>query len=248
MDLKISRVGNLQKQQNRMNSNDSLCDIEAMIATAKAFQQKEKNKALIAEYRDLAKEQGKVWCELNEEEIKQMIIENEVNKKVAMIAKEEAFICSNALKAAQMASQPPSQMAAQPPTQMAAQPPSQMAAQPPSWFELGYSESNHVFDHINYLTKGFTLLDQDYTNWLYERFISRKFTTFGYMPAPHNADVIKQVIGKDGFYFKLTTTNTDVDFIWHDREMNNFLFWGERENVIQAMKIIRSRIIKYSTK
>ncbi len=213
-----------------MNSNDSLCDIEVMIATAKAFQQKEKNKALIAEYRALAKEQGKVWGELNEEEITKMIIDHEFNKKAALMAQEEALPCSAALKAAKE----------QAPTQ--AQVP--VSIQPPTWFDLSYGDATEVISHISSLTDRFNSLEQDYAYELTQRIIHRPFTTFGYLPAPPNADICKQVIGKDGYFFKLTTTNTNVDFIWHDRGGNNFLFWGEKANVIQAMKIIRSRIIK----
>ena len=119
-------------------------------------------------------------------------------------------------------------------------------APPPQWFELSYGESKPVLDHIAYLTQQFSVLDANFTYWLIDRIGRRRFTTFGYLPAPPNADVAKQVIGADGYYFKLTTNNTGVDFIWHDRVKNNFLFLGEKQCVIQAMKIIRSRIISKS--
>jgi hypothetical protein len=68
-------------------------------------------------------------------------------------------------------------------------------------------------------------------------------TTFGFMAAPPNEHITKKIIGKNGYYFKLTTTNCNVDFIWHDRETNNFLFWGEKQSVIRAMHKIRNRVL-----
>ena len=206
-------------------------EIEVMLAEEKAFQQKQKNKALIAEYRAVAAAQGKVWRELNEEEITKMIIDHESKKALALAAQEAALPCSVALKHFKEQGVPVPVLA---------------PVQPPTWFDLSSGSSTQVLNHIHYLTNGLTLFAEDFVDLLYERIILRPLTTFGYMPAPPNADICKQVIGKDGYYFKLTTNNTDVDFIWHDREKNNFLFWGERTNVIQAMKIIRSRIIKTS--
>ena len=44
--------------------------------------------------------------------------------------------------------------------------------------------------------------------------------------APENVDILKRVIGKDGYYFKLTTLRCDLDFIWHNREDGVIEFWG----------------------
>lgn len=112
------------------------------------------------------------------------------------------------------------------------------------WFDLTYGTPQQVLGHIGYLTNNFTMLHGEFTQWLMERVLYRQFTTFGYLDAPIDVDVAKQVIGHEGFYFKLTTSNTNVDFIWHDRAQNKFLFWGPKYNVIQAMKIIQSRINK----
>ena len=55
------------------------------------------------------------------------------------------------------------------------------------------------------------------------------------------------IIGVKGHFFKLTTTMTGIDLIWHNREMNKFCFWGPSYNsVIEAMNRIRSRIVKYT--
>jgi hypothetical protein len=117
----------------------------------------------------------------------------------------------------------------------------------PHWFNLTYGIPQQVLGHISYLTNNFSLLNEQFRSWLIGRVSYRQFTTFGYLDAPTDVDVVKQVIGHEGFYFKLTTSNTDIDFIWHDRTQNRFLFWGPKYNVIQAMKIIQSRINKYSS-
>lgn len=62
-----------------------------------------------------------------------------------------------------------------------------------------------------------------------------------------STDSIKQVIGKDGCYFKLTTENYDLDFIWHDRNNQKILVWGPiSNNIINALQQINFRIYKYS--
>jgi len=73
--------------------------------------------------------------------------------------------------------------------------------------------------------------------------------SFGYIPAPPHSDITRRVIGKDGYYFKMTTTLSEVEFIWHNRVTNTFLFWGTTNfKVVKAMNTIRWRIHKlYST-
>ena len=69
--------------------------------------------------------------------------------------------------------------------------------------------------------------------------------TFGYIPAPPDSNITRRVIGKNGYYFKMTTTLTEVNFIWHNRVRNVFLFWGSSSfKVINAMNRIRWRIHK----
>jgi hypothetical protein len=69
--------------------------------------------------------------------------------------------------------------------------------------------------------------------------------TYGYIPAPPHSEVTRRVIGKDGYFFKMTTTVSGIDFIWHDRVTNMFLFWGSSVfNVVKAMNSIRWRIQK----
>lgn len=69
--------------------------------------------------------------------------------------------------------------------------------------------------------------------------------TFGYIPAPPHETITKRVIGINGYFFKMTTTLCQVNFIWHDRLANMFLFWGTSQyKVVRAMNSIRWRIQK----
>ena len=82
---------------------------------------------------------------------------------------------------------------------------------------------------------------------LLQRNRENKPTIFGYLVAPTSATVTKQVIGGNGYYFKHTTTTTGVDFIWHDRDNNVFLFWAQNKpSIVKAMNAIRWRINKYT--
>jgi len=64
----------------------------------------------------------------------------------------------------------------------------------------------------------------------------------GTIDASDNVVITKKVIGRGGYYFRLTTEKTDVYFIWHDRSLNKFIFWGEEYNVKQAMGVLNYRI------
>ena len=66
----------------------------------------------------------------------------------------------------------------------------------------------------------------------------------GFLYAPTDPDICKQVIGKGGYYFHLTTKQQDIAMIWHERDLARpvFRFWGEKFKLIKAMNIIRHRI------
>lgn len=184
--------------------------------------------ALIEEYCTFAQSKGKVWANMTKDEICEIVTEyHEAQKAQA--------------KQTQVQAQPAQAQ--------------QTQAQPcevvkKSWFNLLGGNAKQVLDHIAQLTNGFSVLEPTIAQILINRVNYRPYTTFGYLPAPFNkditeVDVVKQIIGKDGYYLKLTTANTGVDFIWHDRVENHFLFWGEKACVVKAMKIIQSRIEKH---
>jgi len=115
---------------------------------------------------------------------------------------------------------------------------------PPLHYRLAKLTQHEALSQIASITQGFCDLPPDLADWIHWDITSRQFTSFGYIPAPPNVDMVKQIIGIDGYYLKLTTTNCGVDFIWHDRTTNEFHFWGEYQRCIKAMNQIRYRICK----
>lgn len=115
---------------------------------------------------------------------------------------------------------------------------------PPMHYRLEKLSHEEALFQIASLTNGFADLPPQIAHWINWDICSRRFTSFGYIPAPPNVDMVKQIIGIDGYYFKLTTTKCGVDFIWHDRATNEFHFWGEFSRCIKAMNEIRYRICK----
>ena len=84
-------------------------------------------------------------------------------------------------------------------------------------------------------------------NNLLDRHNRREATVFSYIQGPDIPEITQQVIGSDGHYFKLTTTKSGIDFIWHDRAKNLFLFWGPNNyRVTRALNAIWHRIFKYT--
>ena len=126
---------------------------------------------------------------------------------------------------------------------------------PPMKYDLVQGTSNNVMGHLNSLniittTAAGPVQDsiKRFKETLRLRHEKKHFTTFGYIPAPPDSDVTRQVIGKDGHFFKMTTTLCEVDFIWHDRVNQMFLFWGSSTfKVVKALNSIRWRIHKIYT-
>jgi hypothetical protein len=72
-----------------------------------------------------------------------------------------------------------------------------------------------------------------------------KKTVFSCIRGPANTDVTRRVIGKDGYFFKMTTTLCGIDFLWFDKETNYILCWGPNKfSVVKALNSIRWRICK----
>lgn len=95
------------------------------------------------------------------------------------------------------------------------------------------------------LTHGLKDLPKDLAKWIEADVCSRDFSYYGFIRAPKCVESVKRIIGINGYYLKLTTQNTGVNFIWHDRERNQFQFWGDYNNCIKAMHEILYRIRKY---
>jgi len=129
---------------------------------------------------------------------------------------------------------------------------------PPVWFDLTEISPNQALLDIEKFTNRFeNIKDTDFIGQLYDG-VNAHYSPYGfssviigYIPAPpkssaNSQDVIKKVIGTQGYWLKLTTQNSGVHFIWYEPVLNNFLFWApDRRSIVAAMKAIRWRIIKY---
>jgi hypothetical protein len=129
----------------------------------------------------------------------------------------------------------------------AAAPAKKKITAPPMRYDLRRADAATVYHHLKELTKD----DQAATQYLEQikpalYSAAPKSIVFGYIPAPPNADITRQVIGTQGYFFKLTTTCCGIYFIWHDKTANTFLFWGPSTfKTVKAMNSIYWRIVKY---
>lgn len=116
---------------------------------------------------------------------------------------------------------------------------------PPTWFNLVKISNYDMLANISYLTNQFRDLPEELSVGILYNTHTRPYSFYGTIPAPPSVDLVKQIIGINGHYLKLTTQNSLVDFIWHDRNRNEFQFWGDYQSCVKAMKEIRYRICKY---
>ena len=58
-----------------------------------------------------------------------------------------------------------------------------------------------------------------------------------------DTDITKQVIGRKGYYLRLTTEKTGVFFIWHNHANKTYTFWSPTEEALgRAIGVIKHRI------
>ena len=134
----------------------------------------------------------------------------------------------------------------------------QKDVRPPLRFPLSTVPVNKALADIKHITGNFKDMDYKYVQTLLSNLMAQAsrwmYENVGYIPAPPSTmpkslDIIKQVIGKDGCYFKQTTENCGIDLIYYDQELEVFMFWGPtRVTVTNAMQIIRSRICRTISK
>ena len=119
---------------------------------------------------------------------------------------------------------------------------------PPMRYNLLLITSHEALSQIGKLTNSFCDLPFDFGQMIQYNIWNRRFTNYGVLSAPNDVEIIKQIIGINGFNMKLTTVKHGVDFIWHDRAKNEFQFWGEHQSCVRAMNAIRYRICKFEQK
>ena len=86
-------------------------------------------------------------------------------------------------------------------------------------------------------------LEAEYVKQMIDRINTRQYSYRGFLRVPDNdPELIKRVIGKSGHFFYLTTEKNQLDFIWYERTTHQFLFWGDKPNLIRAMSIMLNRL------
>lgn len=117
----------------------------------------------------------------------------------------------------------------------------------PMYYKLEEMPSRDALSKIETLTNNFdasTKMSPEFVEGLRKKLNVDDSIMEGFLYAPSDADITRQVIGRDGCYFHMTTQQQDIAMIWHDRSVARpvFRFWGPKFNVIRAMNIIRHRI------
>ena len=119
---------------------------------------------------------------------------------------------------------------------------------PPMRYKLTKLTQAQTLSKIASLTSGFYEMSVSAADWVQRDVRSREFSSFGSLKAPQSADAVKQIVGQDNYYLKLTTKNHDIDFLCYDKEKNEFHFWGEYQNCIKAMNELRYRVFKIESR
>lgn len=115
-------------------------------------------------------------------------------------------------------------------------------------FPLVKNNTNGSLYHIYTATNGYKGINPHYIALMSEAIQKRKHTWFGSLEAPKESDLVKQIIGKNGFHLKQFTNKYGLDLIWHDRTAHNFLLWGPRANLISALYAVKRQIKRFLTK
>lgn len=113
-------------------------------------------------------------------------------------------------------------------------------------FPLTKQTSEESIQAISSVTNG--KINLQYVAVMMESIHKRKHTWSSFLDAPLHADLIKQIIGKDGLHFKNFTSKYGLDLIWHDRETNRFLLWGPKMGLISALHALKRQIKRFLEK
>lgn len=96
-------------------------------------------------------------------------------------------------------------------------------------------------------------MDNPFIDSLKENIGEDEIITKDFLHGNQDSNIMRQVIGKSGYYFHLTTKNTGCHFIWYSRFHNKIYIWGNLESVSKAkgilnhrLRIVKARQIEYN--
>ena len=115
------------------------------------------------------------------------------------------------------------------------------------YYKLQQITSKNALQKIETLTNNFNdscKMTQEFIDTLRKNLDNENIIFEGFLYAPTDSNITRQVIGRNGCYFHQTTEKQGIEMIWHDTSVARpvFRFWGQKANVIKAMNIIRHRI------
>jgi hypothetical protein len=105
--------------------------------------------------------------------------------------------------------------------------------------------SESALTEINNITKNITSSgeDEEFLNKLVESIKESPEVFRQNIKGSDNIDVTKQVIGRKGYYLRLTTEKTGVFFIWHNHEDKTYTIWSPNKEALErAIGVINHRI------
>lgn len=115
-------------------------------------------------------------------------------------------------------------------------------------FPITSNNATDTLKQIHHVTNSFAGISPEYIGKITETIHKRKMTWVGTIEAPGDSEIIKQIIGKNGFHLKNFTNKYDVDLIWHDRFTSTFMVWGNKHCIITALHAIKRQIKRFSEK
>ena len=118
----------------------------------------------------------------------------------------------------------------------------------PERFPIIKSNTNDSLHHIYTVTNGYSGININYIAEMIAAIQKRKHSWSGYLDAPTEVALIKQIIGKNGFHLKQFTNKYGLDLIWHDRTANKFHAWGPKANLISALYALKRQIKRFFAK
>jgi hypothetical protein len=111
-------------------------------------------------------------------------------------------------------------------------------------FDIKKYDGLDSLQQIHNVTRGFQI-NMFFLANMTEAIYKRKHTWFGSIDAPPDVDLIKQIIGKNGFHLKQFTVKYGADLIWHDRVTNKFMVWGAKKVLINTLYALVRQIGRF---
>ena len=119
---------------------------------------------------------------------------------------------------------------------------------PPTRFPITSNNANNTLMQIYTVTNNLAGINPQYIGQMCETIQKRKHTWFGSLEAPEDIDLVKQIIGKNGWHLKNLTKTYGVDLIWHERRSNIFMVWGLKPCLISALYGLKKHLHRFRVK